>query len=354
MGLELQISQQFSKDIIDLLSATVYGTSGKTRFQHTGVDKKIQKLPNPYFITLKKENRLLGVANYNLKNKILPPLAINQFYIRYFSFLESMRINKPGKKKATSRNKIKDDILSFMEKGSFEEEFHKAIYFAFIEMENERSKMMVNSLGFVPIRELSTSLFSRFFPKIDEKVKEITPEQKPFIKKRLEEFYKGYTFYDPAYLFENGNYYVLMDGDEIVAGIQATKTTWIVKELPGWDGKILFHLLPYIPLVSRVFNPRDYSFASLEYLFVKSGYEKFLNVLLESVCAFQHLNNAMIWADNKSPLYNTLRKNVKFGILDKLHKTVPGQIVVKYTGLERSEKNFFENTPAYISAFDLT
>jgi len=189
---------------------------------------------------------------------------------------------------------------------------------------------------------------------MDEKVKEIKPEQKSFIKNKLVEFYKGYTFFDPAYLFENGHYYVLMDGDEIVAGIQATKTTWIMKELPGWDGKILFYILPYIPLVSRVFNPRDYSFASLEYLYVKSGYEKSLNVLFESVCALQRLNNAMIWADNKSPLYNVLRQNVTFGVLDKLHKTVPGNIVAKYTGLEKSEKALFENSPAYISAFDLT
>jgi len=354
MGLTLEVSRKVTRDIIDLLSDTVYGTPGKTRFQHTGVENKIKKLPHPYFITLKKESRLLGVANYNLKEDIYPSLSINHFYIRYFSFFEAFRIQKPGKKRSNTRNKIKEDIISFMEKGSFEEENQKALYFAYIEMENERSKMMVSSLGFIPIRELSTSLFSRFFPKIDKKVKEITPEQKPLIKKKLEEFYKGYTFFDPAYLFGNGNYYVLMEGDEIVAGVQATKTTWVVKELPGWDGKILFYLLPYVPLVSRVFNPRDYSFASLEYLYVKSGYEKSLNVLFESVCAFQGLNNAMIWADNKSLLYNTLRQNVNFGILDKLHKTVPGHVVVKYTGLNKYEKVLFENTPAYISAFDLT
>ena len=354
MGLGLNVSRRASNDIVELLSSTVYGTPGKTRFQHTGVDTKVAKLAHPYFLTLRKGDRLLGVANFNLKEKILPHSPINHFYIRYFSFLESLRLKKPTGKRGGARNKIKEEIVFFMEKGGFDEKNHKAMYFAYIEMENERSKNMVSSLGFKPIRRFTTSLFSRFYPKADKAVKEIAPDQTLVVKELLQDFYEGYTMYDTEYLFNNGKYFVLMEDGEIVAGVQAVKTTWRVKELPGWSGKILLLLLPHIPFISRIFNPGDYSFLSLEYLYVKKGREKLLNTLFESVCAIHNLNNAMIWSDTNSTLHDLLKKYLAVGLLEKLHKSVPAHIVARYTELEKEEIDRFENSPAYISAFDLT
>jgi len=354
MSLKIETTQRPTQDIIDLLENTVYGTPGKTRFQHTGVEKKIRTLPNPYFLTLRKNARLLGVANLNLKDQTLSPVLASYYYIRYFSLFDLIRTKSPVKKKRPTKNRIKDQIITIFRNGGFTGPNEKAVFFAYIEMENERSKAMTTSLGFTPLGRLNTFLFSRFFPKRHNQVIELPLERRENTRKALQNFYSKYTMYDPAYLFKHGSYFVFMEDNEIVAGIQAVKTVWKVKEVPGWSGRLLYFLLPKLPLLSRVFDPENYSFLAVDYLYVKRGHEKALNALLESACSIMGLNNAMVWADQKSPLHSIIKDNVKLGLLDKLHKSVPGQIVVRFAGLEDSEQQMVRDSPAFISSFDLT
>jgi len=63
----------------------------------------------------------------------------------------------------------------------------------------------------------------------------------------------------------------------------------------------MMHVVPKLPVIGKLFNP-DYKFVFLECMFCKEGYEKELELLLESVLATYKVSSGIICLDPTSRL----------------------------------------------------
>jgi len=354
LSLDLNISHTPPPELIELLANTVYGSNEGTRYQHTGVSEKLARLNNPTFITIIKHNRLIGAVTFCQRNFETSGADIKGLYVRYFSFFEAFRSKTASKKPGRANGPIKQKVRAMMERGLDEQTNNKAVFYAYVELENERSRKICNDFGFSPVRKLSTLLFSRFFPKKRPDVFRVSEDEKPAVRQLLQGFYTNYNMYKSDRLFTNDNYFVIKDGEDIVAGVQATPVRWIIRAMPGLSGKIIMNILPLLPFLSRLFNPKKHRFLACDQVFYKKGYEHLLDGLFESVCAITGHYSAIFWADSRSPLYQGLSTHCKLGIMNKLKKDIPGDIVVNYNNIPKQEQEMFSQKPAYICSFDLT
>lgn len=352
--MEIKVSQEPSEEIIQLLEHTIWGMEGGTRYRHCDTRKKIPLLESPYFLSIELGNRPVGTGNFCKRYFITQGKDIATFYIRYFSIFNGFRRkskNNPSNKKGSS--KIKAAMQDIFNHGAFDNPQKKALFYAYVELENERSKTMTEGFGFEAARKFSTLVFSRFRPKNNLSVQIAKDSDHAEIRKLLTLFYSKHTCYDQHPLFKTGEYFVFKENGEIVAGLQATPTHWEIKEIDGLSGKLTMLLAPITP-IRKIFNPKDYRFLGCEQVFHLPGHEDKLEPLLTSACSQLKHNTAMLWADRYSDLYNTLRENVNLGLLDKLNKEVPADLIVKFASFTEAEKKPFYENPAYISAFDLS
>ena len=352
--MEIKVSESPSEEIVQLLENTIWGMEGGTRYRHCDTRRKIKLLESPYFLSIELGNRPVGTGNFCKRYFLTQGKGIATFYIRYFSIFNGFRRTtkkvNPNKKGSSKIKAAMQDIFSH---GAFDNPDKKALFYAYVELENERSKTMTEGFGFEAARKFSTLVFSRFRPKNTTSVGIATTAEQTEIRKHLETFYSKHTCYEQHPLFKTGEYFVFRENGKIVAGLQATPTHWEIKEIDGLSGKVTMLLAPITP-IRKIFNPKNYRFLGIEQSFYLPGYEAKLEPLLSSACAQLNYNTAMLWADRHSDLYNALRTNVDFGLLDKLNKEVPADLIVKFTSYTEVEKKpFFEN-PAYISAFDLS
>ena len=123
---------------------------------------------------------------------------------------------------------------------------------------------------------------------------------------------------DLVYLFKNNDYYVYKVNGKIVAGIQVFDVHWRIDAMPGLKGKLLVKLLPYIPLIKRIINPKDYQFLATEGLFWENGYESKVQELLETVLAEKNKNSMLMWFDDIDDRMIDQFNNMNVGLMQKM------------------------------------
>jgi RimJ/RimL family protein N-acetyltransferase len=326
---------------IELLQSITYGTDGPL-YQHLDAPQKINHLIRPVFFSLEKEGKAIGTCAFLDRPISLEGKGYQGWYSRYFAI------------DPTYQNRFFGGLLLKHIKNHFEHTTTTpSIFYGYVDNANPRSKRLLQHLGLETIRNFETFSFSRFFPKRDKRVTRVAAIDKSRILSLLNEQYKNYAFVNFEPLFLHGNYFVLKNGDEIIAGIRANVTKWKIKNLPGISGTILIRLLPCLPLMSRLLNPADFRFIGFEGIYCKEGSEKELFILMESVCAELKLNMGMFWVDPKSELYEKI-KTGDWGIVNKLKSRIPANVVAAFRNVPEKEQEHFRSHPAYISAFDLT
>lgn len=354
MKLKIEITPDASEQFKDMLSKTVWGIEGKTRYAHKDTLKNLKNLVNSTFIYLKKSDRLLGGINLNRRDFDTDKSTINGMYIRYFTFLQYYQSKKTGAKTGKSNGLIKSQIKDIFENGKMGNEKLDYFYYAYVELENERSARVCRDFGFIPLRQLSTTIFTRFFPDKHQNIRLIDDSEKEAIRKQLKDFYSDHYMYHDQQLFHRGNYYVYVENGKTVAGLQANPTHWEIMELPGVSGTIIMKIIPRIPILSRVFNPKNHRFLSFDQVFYLPGHENKLEKLMETALAEEKFYNGMIWTDTKSKLNGAIRSYVNPGIMNKLKNDVPGNIIGKSSGKDNRLLTLLSEKPAYICSFDLT
>jgi hypothetical protein len=366
-GLSVNINEAPASDVLQFLDENEYGTPGRFIYQHTFASQKAGNLKDTYFFTLRKSSRLLGSIAFNRRQLINKTKNTVAFYIRYLTVMPSyrrmMNENTQLKNNSLKSNKksggiIKESMQKFFSNAesylSLEEKNMKYLFYAHIEDENMRSFLLGETFGYEKTGQVETFFFSRIFPKKDKRLQLAREEDHETINALLEKYYNNYSMYTTQNLFINNNYYCFKENDEIVAGLQASVITWKIKNMPGLSGKILLHLLPRIPVLSKMFNPQSFQFITFESIYVKPGYESHLNRLFESVCAEFKIHVALLFADSNSPLNKMISQHVKSGIFRKFNKPMTAGIYVKFVNFTEEEKKAFCSQPAYVSAFDLT
>lgn len=359
----LQMRQDVTDDMVGLLEDTTWGTPGGTQYKHLDAAAKIREVKEPFILELRKAEKLLGLVCLAHRVSLYPePDGHNTFYIRYLSMMEGKQ-RQVSTETATpttgtkSNSLIKRTLARLLDKPDALLEAtgrDHAVYYAYVELENERSMEMTRTMGFKPIGKFSTLVFSRLWPKKDKRVRRVTPEDRPKVEARLRAEFQNHALFTLQNLFYKDNYWILEEDGELIAGLQANRAHWVLTNMPGFSGKLIMNVLPYVPLIRRMFNPKKYEFAVVEGIFCKEGREKDLHRLLQHACVENGVHSALIWLDRIDPMFDRLKKVGKLGVLQRVNGDSQADIIAKFVNVPEEDQEWIKNRPRYISAFDST
>jgi hypothetical protein len=365
-GLEVRVSDHANEGIIDILDHAVQGSEGGLRFSLQNIASRIAAYGDKIrFVSLYKKNKITGTVGACYRISGEGALRYPTTYIRYLAFQSTYQsgVNWRKKEKAVIKHEADDsfkqktlEIFSrphLLElKDVFETDKH--LMYAFVESMNERSKNLVTQAGYDYIRSFLTVAFSRFFPKMNKRVSKLTSAEKPKMEELLSGYYRNYSFFTTEYAFYDDRYYVLKEGDEIIAGVCAIPTSYKVYDVPGVWGWVMMKVLPGIPYFRRLFRPGEFRYLVFDAIYYRSGRESVLAELFESACAAEGFNTGLTWLDDRSELYDKLRTEVDMGVLNRMLNAKPGLVYTKFINMTGEEKERFYDAPAYISGFDFS
>jgi len=365
-GLELKLSDHANDGILDILSHAVQGSEGGIRFSFLNIDKRIAAYREQIrFISLYKKNKITATVGACFRMSGQGSLHYPSTYIRYLAFQSVYQSETPHHRRDTAEIRHESDYtfkqktLEIFGKPHMLElpdvyEKDKHLMYAFLESMNERAKNLVHQAGFEYVRSFLTVAFSRFNPKPDNRVVKLTVDEKPKMKELLLDHYRDYSLFTPEYAFFGDKYYVLKEGDEIIAGVCAIPTTNKIYDIPGIWGWVMLKILPRAPYFKRLFHPDEFHFLVFDALYCKKGKEPLLGGLFESVCAAEGFHTGLLWLDDRSELFDKLRTEVKMGALNRILNAKPGLVYMKFLNLTEEEKERFYDAPAYVSGFDFS
>jgi hypothetical protein len=365
--LEVRVSDYANEGILEILNHAVQGSEGGLRFQLRNIPERIKAYRDQIrFVSLYRKNKITGTVGSCYRITGQGNLRYPSSYIRYLAFdavyqsdLSRKRklreIIKPEKddtfKQKTLEIFSKPHLLDFSQVN----ENDKHIMYAFMESMNERSKNLVNQVGYEYIRSFLTVAFSRFSPKPDNRVTKITSEEeKNMMRSLLLEYYYDYSLFIPDNAFYGDKYYVLKEGGEIIAGVSAIPSVYKIYDMPGIWGWIYMKVLPRAPYFKRLFHPEEFRHIVFDAIYCRKGKEDKLACLFESVCAIEGYYTGLTWLDDRSYLFDKLRSGVKMGALNRMLNAKPGLVYTRFLNFTEKEKEFFYDAPAYISGFDFS
>ena len=365
-GLEVRVSDHASQGILDILNHSVQGSEGGLRFSLQNIAERIAAYKDQIrFVSLYRKNQITGTVGSCFRISGQGKLRYPSSYLRYLAF-QSTYQSAPNWRKRTHSliryekdDSFKQKTLEIFSKPHLLDlsevfEGDKHIMYAFLESMNERSKNIVQQAGYDYIRSFLTVAFSRFSPKPDNRVTKLAENDKPVIEELLKAFYRDYSFFTTTYSFYGGKYYVLKEGDKIIAGVCAIPTSYKVYDIPGVWGWVMMKILPKMPLFRRLFRPGEFRYLVFDSIYCKPGREELLAPLFESACAHEGFNTGLTWLDDRSDLYDKIRTGVKMGALNRMLNAKPGLVYTKFINMSDEEKEIFYDSPAYISGFDFS
>lgn len=364
--LKVKVTDKANEGILDILNHAVQGSEGGMRFQLQNIEKKIKAYGDQIrFVSLYKKDKITGTVGACFRMSGQGALSYPSTYIRYFAFQSVYRSDIRWKKKDREQirqepdDSFKRKTLEIFSKPHILElpqvfEAGKHIMYAFIESMNERSKNLVLQAGYEHIRSFLTVAFSRFNPKYDIRVSKLQDEDKQRMKELLLDFYRDYSFFSTDFVFYDDRYYVLRDGDEIIAGVCAIPSAYKVYNIPGVWGWVIMKVLPEAPYLRKLFSPGEFKFLVFDAVYCKKGREDVLPDLFESVCAVESFNTGLMWLDDRSTLYDKIRSSRRMGALNRMLNAKPGLVFTKFVNFPDEAKDIFYDVPAYISGFDFT
>ena len=365
-GLEVRVSDYANEGILDILNHTVQGSEGGLRFSLQNFAPRIAAYKDQIrFVSLYKKNKITGTVGSCFRMSGQGNLRYPTSYLRYLAFQTTYqsdlnwRERRVESKKPDKDDSFKQKTLEIFSKPHLLElddvfEGDKHISYAFVESMNERSKNLVNKAGYDYIRSFLTVAFSRFSPKYSKLVFKLGEAEKGKMESLLKEYYRDYSFFSTDYSFFGDNYYVLKEGDEIIAGVNAIPSVYKVYDIPGIWGWVMMHVLPKMPYYRRLFRPGEFRYLVFDAIYCRKGKESLLATLFESACAAEGFHTGLTWLDDRSLLFDKMKTEVKMGALNRMLNAKPGLVYTKFINLTQEEKDYFYDAPAYISGFDFS
>jgi hypothetical protein len=365
-GLEIKVSDHANEGILDILNHAVQGSEGGLRFSLQNIAPRIAAYKDQIrFVSLYKKNQIMGTVGSCFRISGQGNLRYPTSYLRYLAFQTTYQSDLNWRKRRKELIKpekdynFKQKTLEIFSRPHLLDinnilEGEKHILYAFVESMNERSKNLVHQAGYEYIRSFLTVAFSRFSPKPDRRVVKLAVEERKKMESILSDFYKEYSFFSLDYSFFGDKYYVLKEGDEIIAGVSAIPSVYKVYDIPGIWGWVMMRVLPSAPYFRRLFQPGEFRHLVFDSIYCKKGRENLLANLFESACAAEGFHTGLTWLDDRSELYDKMRTGVKMGALNRMMNAKPGLVYVRFINLNEKEKDCFYDAPAYISGFDFS
>ncbi len=330
----------FSTEVVELLDSTTWGTAD-TLYEHKKTDERIKDLTDPIPIELRVGDKLAALVVLDGRPVINKGFICNSYFFRYLA----SDVNFRGRKIVGKFGRICMDTIRDGEQG-------KAIYFNSVEAKNYRSFNFVRKVGYEPIARIKTSGFSRFFTSSDKRVNRLPVERQGEMTDLLKQMYSGHSLVHFSNIYKNDGYFVFEEDGEIIAGVQAHPATWVVKKLGSKREQVLLKVVPHIPVLRKVFNPRKFEFLAFEGIYYQEGRERVLLRLFESVLHHYKRHSALFWLDENCPYYQNILEHGRLGILQNFVKGSDTWFMASSRNLSAEEEEMVTSGPAYVSAFD--
>ena len=328
--------------IVDFLKTVRLGTDGAV-YRHYDTEDRIAHLKAPYVAYATEGDRFVAcMVMSRIETWQGPDLPLESYYIRYFSAHPDYR--GKGVTKQMSQLFI-EAFTQSLPAGS--------LLYAVLEKGNSRSIKIVEKVGFEYRKPVVTIGFSRFFPKGSSRIQRISSEaEQQEVIGLLEDFYANYSIRHFQNVFQKGRYYVIRSGDQILAGLQVHQTVWKIESMPGLSGKILLGVLPRLPLIKTMFNPKHFEFLTFEAMYHQPGQEAALFELIEGLLAQEKLKTAIFWLAAEAPLTQMIMERGKLGLIHQFVKDAGTFMAYNTSRLSPEQQEQLLGYPPYISTFD--
>ena len=328
-------------EAIEFLESIAWGNDGAV-YEHRNTGEHIRLLHQPTLIAIQDNTRIQATAVFCNTPVSSGKQEYNCYYIRYFASSKEIRGKGVMKKYAA---KVFELIRN--------DEKEKTVFFASIEKENKASYKAVQNVNYVNIGTVKTIGFSRFFPKPNKNMEVVKTENvRREVMELLQRQYKEHALVQFNSIFLNDDYYIVRDEGEIVAGCQLHRVHWVINKMKGLTGKIIMTIVPLVPLLNKLFNPKRFEFLAFEGIYCKEGFEDKLMELFEGLLAQEKLKSAMFWLGETCSLRKRILEKGKTGLLHSFIKDSDIFILAAFHELEKEEINDIKRRPIFASAFD--
>ena len=330
--MKFEQAEHIHSDLVALFEQTVLGTNG-AKYKHLDVAQSVAHTDNPLSFSLRRRAQL--IANITFCKR---PFGL---YLRYFAF--DKRFQSKGKARMNPKSQIKQEIENVFKDITARYPGSQAYCYAYIDAKNVRSKWMSETFGFQTKAYLNTQTFSRVFPKAAANLRKEKIEGQVF--QTIESYYSHYSAYF-THFFENGTVYTLCnDKGERLAFAQFHQVRWEIQRLPGKLGGLQVKLLPYIPFLRQLIQPKEHTFLVPDVVCNPSGNIADVSRLFEAVLAQEKLNTMLWWNDTRDLLYQKAQQTFKWGLLHQIIGVAKVDVVVR--------GDFEPKEPVFIAAFDM-
>ena len=297
---------------------------------------------NPILIGLFERDQIRATGIFSITPVYVNDQLFNCNYFRYFASLKEIR-GKGIIKKLTVK------VMQLLNEKAKE----KTIFFACVEKENKSSFHVCESAGYVPVGTIKTLGFSRFFPKFNNNITQIIlKDEKKEVITLLKKLYNQYSLVQFNSIFLNDNYFVIRENNLIVAGCQYHRVHWVINNMKGLSGKIIMHVIPHIPILNKLFNPKRFEFLAFEGIYFKAGYEHKLYSLFEGLLAREKLKSSMFWMGKNCPIRKKIMTNGKLGMIHSFIKDSDVEVMASFKNMNETEILNVKSNPIFASAFD--
>lgn len=338
LGSLFKLRQQPTEEIISLLEQTTLGTNG-AKYRHLDTRKRIQEADQPLFLTLERNERVLGNVTFCRRGP--------NWYIRYFAFSSFLQAGENPKKEHKGSSQLKQQLSAFFSEVLEGESFdHVDRMYAYIEPRNNRSKWMGQTFGFEKVATLSTQSFSRIYPKKTLRLHIAHTWHE--IASVVEDTYENHRFYFEEFISKPPYYVLKNDKGEVLAAARITRVNWQIVRLPGKAGKMLTKLIPYIPFLTKLIHPSDHRFLVPDAVYLKENDSKLLEELFSGILFEEKQNVILWWMDQQDPLYLSIRSKVHWGMLHRLVGITPVDVMER-----RAPGVSVGSGPVFVTAFDM-
>ena len=334
--MNLVSSDKITPELIELLSNTELGTNG-ARYVHLDTKDRIKDADNPLSYSLIRNGRL--IANVTLCVREIG------YYLRYFAFSVSFQSKSKRKSSGKAKSTHLEQQISQVFDQLVKDRPNHPLY-AYIDPENDRSRLFSERFGFEQYAHIISRTYSRKNPKKDGNIVNIKSSDS--ILNTIRDDYGADEFYHEAHI-KNGDYIGLNDNQgNLIAFAKFTKVHWRILSFPGRFGFFLVKVLPYIPILNKLINPKNHFFLVPDAVFTKNNAPKDIEKLFNGAMCIYNVNSLIWFIDPNKEIYKRHRKQIRWGILDKLLGEKKVAVVTR-----NQRKQYCSKTPVFVSAFDL-
>ena len=315
-------------ELIQFLSNTVLGTHG-AKYQHLDTQERVEQLENPLHLSLIRNEKILGNITFSRRGK--------NWYVRYFAFDTFFQRTKTKDSRKTKRSFLKEELRHFFQAKIDSGEV--SAFYAYIDPKNDKSHLLATELGFNKSGELSTQTFSRLQTKISSRFELIDDSEVQ--NNLIQNHFSEKTFY---HIQNNpGKMYCIRNKQlEIIAFGCALPLRWKIYRFPGQLGGITVKLLPYIPFLNQIIQPRNHTFIGIDKVWVKEDKSELLEELFSGILATEK-KKTIVWWTASNAKYT--KSGLKWGLLHTLLGVSPVHIYqISNNTIDNSSDHFSVST----------